>query len=137
MPPCIAFTRRCSAPSHSGGGDDRVSGTDADRHDDIYHNGNSGFGGNADRCEMADLGRALIMRRSQQLARGHVTTGTGTSAYGCPKNDARRVIGRWNSVRAMLMAAVVVCLRGDFDMKSKLSAVLVAAGELQRRTSEF
>jgi hypothetical protein len=35
------------------------------------------------------------------------------------------------------MAAVVVCLRGDFDMKSKLSAVLVAAGELQRRTSEF
>jgi hypothetical protein len=55
-PPCIAFTRRCSAPSHPGGGDDRVSGTDAERHDDIYHNDSSGFGGYADRAEMADLG---------------------------------------------------------------------------------
>jgi hypothetical protein len=54
-PLCIAFTRRCSAPSHPRRGDDRVSGTDADRHDDIYHNGISGFGGNADRAEMADL----------------------------------------------------------------------------------
>jgi len=36
-------------------GDDRVSGTDAERHDDIYHNGIFGFGGNADRAEMADL----------------------------------------------------------------------------------
>ena len=41
----------------SGGVDARVSGTDADRHDDIYHNGSSGFGGNAARAEMADLGR--------------------------------------------------------------------------------
>jgi hypothetical protein len=41
-------------------GDDRVSGTDAERHDDIYHNGSSEFGGSADRAEMADLGRALI-----------------------------------------------------------------------------
>jgi hypothetical protein len=40
---------------HPGGGDDRVSGTDADRHDDIYHNGSSGFCCNADRAEMADL----------------------------------------------------------------------------------
>jgi hypothetical protein len=39
------------------GGDDRVSGTDADRHDDISHNGSSGFGGNADSAETADLGR--------------------------------------------------------------------------------
>jgi len=51
----IAFTRRCSAPSHPGGGDDRVSGTDADRHDDISHNGSSGFSGNADSAEPADL----------------------------------------------------------------------------------
>ena len=36
-------------------GDDRVSGTDADRHDDIYHIGSSGFCCNADRAEMADL----------------------------------------------------------------------------------
>jgi hypothetical protein len=41
-----------------GGGDDRVSGTDADRHDDISHSGSSGFGGNADSAETADLGRA-------------------------------------------------------------------------------
>ena len=43
-------------PSHPGGGDDRVSGTDAERHDDIYHNGSSGFGGNADSAETAELG---------------------------------------------------------------------------------
>jgi hypothetical protein len=42
------------------GGDDRVSGTDAERDDDIYHNGTSGFGGNAARGEMADLSRVLI-----------------------------------------------------------------------------
>ena len=42
-------------PSHPGGGDDRVSGTDAERHDDIYRNDSSRFGGNADRAEMADL----------------------------------------------------------------------------------
>jgi hypothetical protein len=41
-------------------GDDRVSGTDAERDDDIYHNGTSGFGGNAARGEMADLSRVLI-----------------------------------------------------------------------------
>jgi hypothetical protein len=53
-------SRRCSAPSCPGGGDDRVSGTDAERDDDIYHNGTSGFGGNAARGEMADLSRVLI-----------------------------------------------------------------------------
>jgi hypothetical protein len=42
-------------PKSPGGGDDRVSGTDAERHDDIYHNGSSGFCCNADRAEMADL----------------------------------------------------------------------------------
>ena len=42
-------------PKSPGGGDDRVSGTDAERHDDIYHNDSSGFGGNADRAEMANL----------------------------------------------------------------------------------
>ena len=30
---------------------DRVSGADADRHDDISHNGSSGFGGNADSAD--------------------------------------------------------------------------------------
>jgi hypothetical protein len=65
-PLCIAFTRRCSAPSHPRRGDDRVSGTDADRHDDIYHNGISGFGGNADRAEMADLRPRTQTHRSLQ-----------------------------------------------------------------------
>ena len=35
--------------------DDRVSGTDADRHDDISCNGSSGFGGIADSAETGDL----------------------------------------------------------------------------------
>jgi hypothetical protein len=39
---------------HLGGGDDRVSGTDADRHDGS-HNGISEFGGNADSAETAGL----------------------------------------------------------------------------------
>jgi len=38
-------------------GDDRVSDTHADRHENIYHNGSSGFGRNADSAETADLGR--------------------------------------------------------------------------------
>ena len=44
---------------------DRVSGTDADRHEDISHNDNCGFGDNGDSAETADLGRALITGRSQ------------------------------------------------------------------------
>jgi hypothetical protein len=32
-----------------------VSGTDANRRDDISHNGSSGFGDNADSAETADL----------------------------------------------------------------------------------
>jgi hypothetical protein len=42
------------------GGDDRVSGSDADRHDDISRNGSSGFCGNADSAETADLGRVFF-----------------------------------------------------------------------------
>ena len=34
---------------------DRVSGTDADRHDDISDNGSSGFGGSADDSAETDL----------------------------------------------------------------------------------
>ena len=49
---------------------DRVSGTDADRHEDISHNGNSRFGDNADIAEMTDLGRVLIDARiAEQRAR--------------------------------------------------------------------
>jgi hypothetical protein len=70
-----AFTRRGSAPSQPGGGDGRVSGTHADRHDDISHNGSSWFGDNADSAERADLERA------------HRST-----AFGCPENDTLRVI---------------------------------------------
>jgi hypothetical protein len=38
---------------------DRVSGTDADRYDDISHNGSSEFRGNDDSAEMADLNFGL------------------------------------------------------------------------------
>jgi hypothetical protein len=41
-------------------GDDRVSDAHASRHRDIYHNGSSGFGGNADNAETADLTLCLI-----------------------------------------------------------------------------
>jgi hypothetical protein len=41
-------------------GDDRVSDAHASRHCDIYHNGSSGFGGNADNAETADLTLCLI-----------------------------------------------------------------------------
>jgi hypothetical protein len=37
-------------------GDDPVSDAHASRHCDIYHNGSSGFGGNAYSAETADLG---------------------------------------------------------------------------------
>src|SRR5438445_13043364 len=37
-------------------GDDRVSDKHAERHENIYHNGSSGFGGNAASAERADLG---------------------------------------------------------------------------------
>ena len=39
--------------------DDRVSGTDADRHEDISRNGSSGFGGIADSAETGDLGNVI------------------------------------------------------------------------------
>jgi hypothetical protein len=41
-------------------GDDRVSDAHASRHCDIYHNGSSEFGGNADNAETADLTLCLI-----------------------------------------------------------------------------
>ena len=39
--------------------DDRVSGTDADRHEDSSHNGSTWFGDNADSAETADLGDVI------------------------------------------------------------------------------
>jgi len=66
------------------GGDDRVSGTDAERDDDIYHNGTSGFGGNAARGEMADLSRVLI--NAQVAACGQAPSEDRT----CPLRQKRR-----------------------------------------------
>jgi hypothetical protein len=40
-------------------GDDSVFGTDANRHENISHNGSSGFGGNADSAEVADVAAGL------------------------------------------------------------------------------
>jgi len=65
-------------------GDDRVSGTDAERDDDIYHNGTSGFGGNAARGEMADLSRVLI--NAQVAACGQAPSEDRT----CPLRQKRR-----------------------------------------------
>src|SRR5262245_32005521 len=57
---------------------DRVSGTDADRHNDISRNGSSGFGDNADSAT-ADLSPSLINARiaAPLLWAIHI---------GCPKN---------------------------------------------------
>jgi hypothetical protein len=41
-------------------GDDSIFGTDAGQHEDISHNGSSGFGGNADPAEVADLAVHLM-----------------------------------------------------------------------------
>ena len=49
---------------------DRVSGTDADRHEDISHNGSSGFGDDAGSAETADLGRFLIEAEDHGAAGG-------------------------------------------------------------------
>jgi len=45
--------------------DDRFCGTDADRHEDISRNGGSGFGGNSDSAEMADLARWSMAQYSR------------------------------------------------------------------------
>jgi hypothetical protein len=54
--------------------DDRVFGTDADRHENISHNDSSGFGGNADSAETADLGRVGHRGRYVDDDRGHWAT---------------------------------------------------------------
>jgi hypothetical protein len=54
--------------------DDRVFGTDADRHENISHNGSSGFGGNAGSAETAD--RLLHLRHGDAFLR---------LFYGCPR----------------------------------------------------
>jgi hypothetical protein len=51
--------------SQPGGGDGRVSGTHADRHDDISHNGSSWFGDNADSAETADLDAVMGLAPSK------------------------------------------------------------------------
>src|SRR5215475_4517596 len=57
---------------------DRVSGTDADRHEDISHNGSSGFGDNADSAT-ADLSPCPI---NAQIAAPLLWA----IHIGCPKN---------------------------------------------------
>jgi hypothetical protein len=41
-------------------GDNSIFGADARRHEDISHNGSSGFGGNADTAEVVDLAVHLL-----------------------------------------------------------------------------
>ena len=47
--------------------DDRFCGTDADQHEDISRNGSSGFGGNADSAEMADLAEAGCLKMAMAV----------------------------------------------------------------------
>ena len=65
------FIPPTSALSHPGGRDDRVSGTDADRHDGISHNGSYGFRGNADSAEMADLDALIKLIANGPCHRSH------------------------------------------------------------------
>ena len=60
---------------------DRVSGTDADRHEDISHNGSSWFGGYIDSAETIDLARVV----SQIAAPPSVVQKNNS---GCPKKAA-------------------------------------------------
>jgi hypothetical protein len=68
-------------------GDDRVSDIHADRHKSISHNGSSGFSGNADSPETADLGRVFI---HAQIAAGYALYLALTSVV--QKNDNLRLI---------------------------------------------
>ena len=58
---------------------DRVSGTDADRHEDISRNGSFGFGDDAGSAETADLGCLLISAQIAGPVVGHVEEGGRTS----------------------------------------------------------
>jgi hypothetical protein len=96
-------------------GDDRVSDIHADRHEIISHNGSSGFGGNADSAETADLARVhhlvlsnryFCLRLSKKAAR------------------ARPLISRSNGICAHttpLLAAdgIVRCLRATGDTNAR------------------
>jgi hypothetical protein len=62
---------------------DRVFGTDADRHEDISHNGSSGFGDNADSAT-ADLSPCPI---NAQIAAPLVAEFVQKSAGFVPKNS--------------------------------------------------
>ena len=50
-------------------GDDRVSSTDADRRENISHNGSSGFGGNPDSAETTDLRPCNLKSLAADLVR--------------------------------------------------------------------
>jgi hypothetical protein len=63
-------------------GNNRLSDKHASQHSDIYHNGSSGFGGNADSAERADLGcvHHLVLSRADQFAERIATSEEGVPA---------------------------------------------------------
>ena len=69
---------------------DRVSGTDADRHEDISHNGRSGFGDNVDSAT-ADLDPIMGLAPSKGWL-SHNAQIAAPIHIGCPKNDPLRLI---------------------------------------------
>jgi len=78
-------------------GDDRVSGSDADRHGDVSRNGSSGFCGNADSAETTDLGRVLLTRARRRVWLSKKCT---LERKVC-KSDAG---ARWATRRAFIMS---------------------------------
>jgi hypothetical protein len=73
-------------------GDDRFSDTHASQHCDIYHNGSSGFGGNADIAETADLNAVSHLNAAERRLRVcfAVTSPLGFSSTSCLRRSDRR-----------------------------------------------
>jgi len=59
----------------------------------------------------------------REIYGGTRTQEGGVTACGCPRNDTLRMIDTLSSLRAMLVAAAMVCLRGvDNEIKAKCGA---------------
>ena len=108
--------RLACAPSHPGGEDDRVSGTDADRRENISRSGSSWFGGNTDSAEMADLARVRVLINAQIAARFYARTLRLPHLwywYFWLTLVKNLHYGRGSSVGRMLLTAAVVRDRGN------------------------
>ena len=89
--------------------DDPVSGTDADRHDDIYRNGSSGFGGNADSAETADLSDVIGEGANVDLTPQRTSSGASHSTK--TASSTPTITARITYLRLMPVTARMNCLR--------------------------